>query len=50
MPANLENSAVTTGLKRLVFTPKDQFSILKKAMPKNVQGTTQLCSFHMLAR
>ena len=31
---------------------KSQFSFQsqKKAMPKNVQTTVQLCSFHMLAR
>ena len=43
MPANLENSAVATGLKRSVFIP-----ISKKAMSKNVQTTTQLHSSHML--
>ena len=33
-------------------TGKGQFSFQtqRKAMPKNVQTTTQLCSFHMLAR
>ena len=45
MPANLENSAVATGLERSVF-----ISIPKKAMPKNAQTTAQLHSFHMLAR
>ena len=43
MPANLENSAVATGLKRSVFTPKDQFSILKK-------GNAPKCSrYHKVA-
>ena len=45
MPANLENSAVATGLKRSVFIP-----ISKKAMSKNVQTTTQLHSSHMLVK
>ena len=42
MPANLENSAAATG--------KGQFSFQsqRKAMPKNVQTTTQLHSFDML--
>ena len=33
-------------------TGKSQFSIqsLRRLMPKNVQTTVQLCSFHMLAR
>ena len=33
-------------------TRKGQFSFQfqRKVMPKNVQNTTQLCSFHMLAR
>ena len=44
MSANLENSAVATGLEKSVFIP-----IPKKAMPKNVQTTSQLHSFHMLA-
>jgi len=46
MPANLENSAVATGLEEVSFLsiPK------KKAMPKNVQTTAQLHSFHMLVR
>ena len=44
MPANLENSS---GHKN----GKDQFSFQSQggAMPKNVQTTTQLCSFHTLA-
>ena len=109
MPANLDNSAVATGLKRSVFIPipkkgnakecsnyctiapishaskvmlkilqarlqqhvncelpdvqaglrkgrgtRDQISnirrIIRKAMPKNVQTTAQLHSFHMLAK
>ena len=43
MPANLENSAVVE---------KGQFSFQsqRKAMPKNVQTTAQLHSFHMLAK
>ena len=45
MPANLENSS---GHK----IGKGQFSFqsLRKAMPKNVQATTQLHSSHMLVK
>ena len=47
MPANLENSAVAIGL-----TGKGQFSFQsqRKAMPENVATSTQLHSFHMLAK
>ena len=45
MPANLENSAVTTGLEKLV-----SFQSQRKAMPKYAQTTTQLHSSHMLAK
>ena len=45
MPANLKNSAVATGLERSVFVP-----VPKQVMPKNVQTTVWLYSFHMLAR
>ena len=45
MPANLENSAVATGLEN-VFSFQSQ----KKAVPKNVQTTTRLHSSHMLAK
>ena len=43
MPANLENSAVATGLEKVSFhsNPKE------KAMPKNAQTTAQL---HSLTR
>ena len=43
--ANLEKSADHR-------TGKGQFSFQsqRRVMPKNVQTTTQLCSFHMLAR
>ena len=43
MPANLENSAVATGLG---FSFQSQ----RKAMPKNAQTTIQLHSSHMLAK
>ena len=43
--ANLENSAVTTGLEK-VFSFQSQ----RKAVPKNVPTMVQLCSFHMLTR
>ena len=45
MPANLENSAVATGLEKGQFSFQSQ----RKATPKNVQTTTQLHSSHMLA-
>ena len=45
MPANLENSAVATGLGRSVFIP-----IPKKGNAKNVQTTAQLHSFYTLAK
>ena len=45
MPANLENSAVTTGLKRSVFIPSQ-----RKAMPKNAQTIAQLHSSHTLVK
>ena len=44
MLANLENSAVATGLKRSIFIP------IPKKSNANVQITAQLHSFHMLAR
>ena len=44
MPTNLENSAVATGLEKM-FSLKSQ----RKTLPKNVQTTAQLHSFHMLA-
>ena len=40
MPANLENSAVATGLEQFLFQSQ------RKAMPKNDQTTTQLHSSH----
>ena len=46
MLANLENSAVATRLEKVSF----HFQSQRKAMPKNVQITIQLHSFHMLAR
>ena len=46
MPANLENSAVAIGLEKVQFSFQSQ----RRAMPKNVQTTSQLHSFHMLAR
>ena len=45
MPANLENSAVATGLEKSVFIP-----IPKKGNAKNAQITTQLHSFHTLVK
>ena len=45
MPENLENSAVATA-------GKGKFSLQsrRKAMPKNVQTTAQLHSFHTLVK
>ena len=45
MPANLENLVVATGLEK-VFSSQFQ----RKAIPKNVQITAQLHSFHTLAK
>ena len=45
MPANLENSAVATGLK-VQFSFQSQ----RKATTKNAQTTAQLYSFHMLEK
>ena len=42
MAANLENSAVAIGLEKVNFSFQSQ----RKAMPKNVPTTVQLCSFH----
>ena len=44
MPANLENSAVATGLE------KDSFPSQRKAIPKNAQTTAQLHSSHTLIK
>ena len=44
-PANMENSSVATGLKKVFL-----FQSQRKAMPKNVQITVQLHSFHMPLR
>ena len=49
MSANLENSAVATGLEKVSSNPKE-FQSQRRAMPKNVQSTTQLHSFHTLAK
>ena len=48
MPANLENSAVATGLQKVSFHSKLSFQ--RKAMPKNAQTTAQLHSSHMLVK
>ena len=45
MPANLENSAVTTGLKKVIL-----HSTQRKAVPKNAQTTAQLHSSHTLVK
>ena len=41
MPANLENSAVVTGLEKMF-----SFQYQRMAMPKNAKTTTQLHSSH----
>ena len=46
MPANLENSAVATGLEKGQLS----FQFQRKAVPKNAQTTTQLYSPHTLAK
>ena len=46
MPANLENSAVATGLEKVSFSFQSQ----RKAMPKTAQTTAQLHSSHMLVK
>ena len=61
MPANLENSAVATRLEKVLFSfqwkvfipisfQKFSFQSQRRAMPKNIQTTTQLCLFHILAK
>ena len=44
MPANMENSAVATGLEKFSFQSQ------RKAMTKNAQTTTQLHSSHTLVK
>ena len=44
--ANLENTAVATGLEKGQFS----FQFQRKAMPKNAQTTAQLHSSHMLVK
>ena len=44
MSVDFENSAVATRKGQLSIQKK------KKAMPKNIQTTSQLHSFHMLAK
>ena len=46
MPANLENSAMATELEKVQLSFQSQ----KRAMPKNVQTTTQLHSSHTLVK
>ena len=45
-PENLENTPMATGLEKVSFSFQSQ----RRAMPKDIQATAQLCSFHMLAR
>ena len=46
MPANLENSAVATGLEKLSFHSNSK----ERQCQKTVKTTTQLLSFHILAK
>ena len=46
MSANLENSTMATGLEKVIFP----YNPKKRAVPKNVQATGQLPSFHMVVR
>ena len=46
MPANLENSAVATGLEKSQFSFQSQ----RKALSKNAQTTAQLHSSHTLVK
>ena len=46
MPANLENSAVATGLEKVSFN----FNLTEGQCQKNVQTNAQLRLFDMLAR
>ena len=46
MPANLENSAVATGLEKVSFHSKSQ----RKAIPEDAQTTAQLHSSQMLVK
>ena len=48
MPANLENSAMATGLEKVSFHFIHAFQ--RKAMPKNAQTTAQLHSSHTLEK
>ena len=45
MPADFENSAVATGLEKVSFHP-----IQRRAIPKKVQTTGQLCLFCRIVR
>ena len=45
MPVNFENSAVATGMEKVL-----SFQSQRKAMPKNDQTTVQLHSSHMLVK
>ena len=46
MTANLENSAVVTGLEKVQFS----FQSPQKEIPKNAQTTAQLHLSHMLVK
>ena len=49
VPANLKNSAVATGLGKISFHSNPKQS-QRRAMPKILQITSQLHSFHMLGK
>jgi len=46
MSANFENSALATGLEKVIFHSNPK----QKAMPKNAQTAAQLHSSHMLVK
>ena len=48
MPANLENSAVATGVEEATF--QFSFQSQRRPVPKDVQTTAQLHSSHMLVK
>ena len=50
MTANLENSAVATGLEKVIFHSNPYDYTLEVRMAKNAQTTAQLHSSHMLVR
>ena len=50
MPANLEHSAVATGLEKVSFHSNPKERQCQRMFKKNVQATAQLHSSHMLVK